>query len=278
MRTITPPELQPAVALANCIAVARDHYWGPRGIQDYELVLVLAGRFAYERPGQPLLPLRTGQVLCIPPGETHVLRRIDRGVEAAIACIHQELVPWGRRIDNDYRLVPNPETVTETQSEPEFRRLFRAAAAACEQFGRYRQLLLDTIALEIWLRLAEWWERAAGAPTTTRLARMLEFLYQHLTEPVSRQDLAAAFSLTPEYINAIFQRELGLSPTAFVQRERVKLATHLLQEEGLTVQETARQVGFGDPFYFSRIFKRLTGTPPSRIRSRRGPADPPGAH
>jgi transcriptional regulator GlxA family with amidase domain len=96
------------------------------------------------------------------------------------------------------------------------------------------------------------------------MQEMVGWLRQHLTEPVSRRDLAARLYVTPEHINAMFKKELGISPTQFVHRERVLLANRLMLTEGLSVKEAAARTGFCDQFYFSKVFKKVMGVPPSR--------------
>jgi len=95
---------------------------------------------------------------------------------------------------------------------------------------------------------------------------MVEWLRARLAEPVSRRDLAGAFFLTPEHVNALFRKELGISPTQFLHRERVLLAHRLMQSEGLSAKEAAARAGFCDQFYFSKVFRKMMGVPPSRAQ------------
>ena len=81
--------------MSNWIKVSPRAFWGPRTIPDCELVLIVEGRYAYERPGRDSLSLSPGMVLCIPPDEKHTLRYLDEDVAGWIACIHQELTARG---------------------------------------------------------------------------------------------------------------------------------------------------------------------------------------
>ena len=75
--------------------------------------------------------------------------------------------------------------------------------------------------------------------------------------------------VTPAYVNMIFKRELGTTPSALINRERMIVAHHLIRNQGLLVQEAAHRVGFEDPFYFSRVFTRIMGIQPSEIAQQR---------
>lgn len=61
-----------------------------------------------------------------------------------------------------------------------------------------------------------------------------------------------------------FRKEIGISPAAFVRRERCILARGFL-EAGLSVASTAERLGFSNPYHFSRVFKSGHGVPPSSL-------------
>ena len=94
---------------------------------------------------------------------------------------------------------------------------------------------------------------------------MVSYLRTHLDRKVTRRSLAREFGITPEHVNALFKKHLGVTPTQFIQRERMQKAYHYLRDEGLSVKETAARVGFDDPFYFSRVFKRLMHRSPTSV-------------
>jgi AraC-like DNA-binding protein len=99
---------------------------------------------------------------------------------------------------------------------------------------------------------------------SARIEQMAEYLRQRYRDPVGRLDLARHFGLTPQYVDTLFRRELRTTPTEFLNRHRVLLARNLIRQEGLSVQAAAEAVGFSDAFYFSKVFKRHLGVPPSK--------------
>jgi len=264
VNALQPEEIQPVVVVANYIVVKPGARWGWRRIRDFELVLIVHGRFVYETRGRAALGLQAGDVLCIPPGQEHVLARVQSPGSAVISCIHHELSAHGAWRNGDYGLDPFPAVVTHTYGDPAIHELFRRCSETFRAYSPYRAELLQTIAREIWLRLLEYRTGGPARRADSRIERMTAFLRERLDQPVTRRDLARAFSITPEHVNAVFKRELGVTPTQFVHRERVLRAWRLLREEGLSVKEAAARVGFGDAFYFSKVFKRILGVPPSR--------------
>ena len=59
----------------------------------------------------------------------------------------------------------------------------------------------------------------------------------------------------------------GLSTTEFIKKIRLSEANKLLKENSLTVSEIAYRVGFNDPSYFSRSFRKMFGKNPSEINT-----------
>jgi AraC-like DNA-binding protein len=261
-RLLGPPEFTPLPRYANYVDVYPGQCWGPRTIADTELVFVIAGQFRY-REGAGESTAGPGDVLFIPPDEEHTLTFLGTR-DGRFSCIHGELCEDGTWAAGDYRPVPMPATLTPTGVNPELRELFRRCAAAMSEYTHYRDALARSIYHQVWLMLSEYWvTRPASPHLSRRLQQMLDWLQEHLAESVSRKDLAHEFGLAPEYINAIFKAEIGISPTQYIHRERVMWAHRLLVDEGLSVKEVAAEVGFNDPFYFSRIFKKVMGIPPS---------------
>ncbi len=148
--------------------------------------------------------------------------------------------------------------------DPVLHELFQRCAAEFEGFHPYRDHLLGAILREIWLRLNGYWKHPPPRRPTRRLAAMTAYIRRHLGEPLTRRQLAQQFHLTPQHVNALFRRELGTTPGAFIRLERIRAAYRLLHDEGVSVKEAAAQTGFADPFH---VFKQVTGTPPGRLRT-----------
>ncbi|MET7279005.1 AraC family transcriptional regulator [Kribbella sp. NPDC005582] len=82
----------------------------------------------------------------------------------------------------------------------------------------------------------------------------------------SVQDYAAELGLTVKQLREAVRREAGLTPQELVLRTRLSTAKALLAEEELSVAAVARQVGYEDPAYFSRLFTARTGVSPRTFR------------
>lgn len=122
--------------------------------------------------------------------------------------------------------------------------------------------LVRILGQEFWFYLCE--KNPADNFADPRLARMLRYLDEKLLTHPTRQQLAKEFNLSPQQVNLLFRRGLGTTPGAYVQRRLIRAARELLHSEQLSVKETAARLGFCNPFYFSRVFKKITGCAPSK--------------
>lgn len=101
-------------------------------------------------------------------------------------------------------------------------------------------------------------------PRPAVLDRMTTFVAEHLDRPLSVQEIADAGGCSPATAERLFARHTGAAVSAWVRSERMREAATLLRTTGLRVGEVAREVGYDDPLYFSRVFRNAFGVPPTR--------------
>jgi AraC-like DNA-binding protein len=97
--------------------------------------------------------------------------------------------------------------------------------------------------------------------------KIVRFLNETYCSDLSREAFESSFDQTREYLCQIFKKYAGIPMLTYVHRLRIQRAKELLQTTGKPVSEIAREVGFQDPYYFSKVFKRLANETPSRYRS-----------
>ena len=82
-------------------------------------------------------------------------------------------------------------------------------------------------------------------------------------------DAIKKMPLNSDYVRKLFKKETGLTPHAYLLKERMELASSLIsgnitnRYSNYTVSQIAESCGFAEPLYFSRVFKKYFGTPPS---------------
>lgn len=85
-------------------------------------------------------------------------------------------------------------------------------------------------------------------------------------QPVSIGELAGKLGYHRAYFAQLFKRCKGCSPKQYLYRVRMEQAGHLLATTALTVEEIAASVGYNDPLYFSKHFRRWSGLSPTAYR------------
>ena len=91
-------------------------------------------------------------------------------------------------------------------------------------------------------------------------------------EELSVQQVAAQLHLSPGYLSTLMKRYTRMSFVEYMTSVRIKHAKRYLRESDFRVYEIAELVGYPDQFYFSRIFKRVTGHSPAEYRKQHGGA------
>ncbi|SHI77853.1 response regulator transcription factor [Desulfofundulus thermosubterraneus] len=142
---------------------------------------------------------------------------------------------------------------------------------AYNKFARQLSLCLSVEEMENWLvELALTGNGCSGEHggklVTGAVKRALAYIHENYQREISLTDLSRIIFLSPDYFSRAFKEQVGCTFSEYVMRLRIEKAKKLLAETDLPVGEVAQQVGYPDPNYFSRVFGRAMGVPPSRYR------------
>jgi transcriptional regulator GlxA family with amidase domain len=111
-----------------------------------------------------------------------------------------------------------------------------------------------------------------GAPTTapptpsTALARILDYIPAHLSEPLSVERLASVAAMSARSLARLFSSELRTTPHEFVESHRVDFARRLLGSSDLGLKVVAHRCGFGGAEQMRVIFQKRLGISPTAFR------------
>ncbi len=100
-----------------------------------------------------------------------------------------------------------------------------------------------------------------------RIMATIDFMEQHLDMPLSLADLAACASQSVPHYCKLFKRRTSQSPMAFFIQLKIRKACELLDQTDQSVKAIAEELGYDDPYYFSRQFKKIQGCSPSHYRA-----------
>ena len=154
-----------------------------------------------------------------------------------------------------------------TECQPVFDELIRCGGRTSRESGRLCEKLFECLLLKIAEARAPSGATERLAFTTYRTCREhMRRQYAHLK---TLQQVSAECHADAAYLCRLFRRYDHQSPYQYLLRLKMNRAAELLQEPGSLVKQVAEQLGFGDPFHFSRSFKRIFGVPPETFRGLR---------
>lgn len=133
---------------------------------------------------------------------------------------------------------------------------------SCLTFDDLQQKLADL------LRSSHTKTAGHNSDTTVLIEKIDKYICSHLAEPITNQTLSTHFGLSPSYLSRLFKEKKELSPSEYVTYLRIKMAKQLMQQSpSLLIKDIAQIVGYSDPLYFSRVFKKSEGIYPSEYLS-----------
>ena len=112
----------------------------------------------------------------------------------------------------------------------------------------------------------DYWD--GGNDARDRIVKSIEFMKQHLREPLRIATLSAVANLSRSHYTTLFRHVTGYAPLLYLNHLRMQRAVQLLNSTNLSIKAISDQLGFADQFYFSRAFRKLHGHSPSEHRSR----------
>ncbi|MDQ8737685.1 AraC family transcriptional regulator [Paenibacillus sp. LHD-38] len=97
----------------------------------------------------------------------------------------------------------------------------------------------------------------------------IAYMYKHYDKKLNLETLSAIAGLTPTSYSRSFKRSQCVSPIEFLNQIRIERAKEQLSQPDNTVKNVSALVGFGNEFYFSRLFKRSVGITPTLFIKRK---------
>lgn len=149
-----------------------------------------------------------------------------------------------------------------------------------EAFEQIYRLLMDKpyslqthihIAQTIRMQISTLGIAIGGTPHEKRRSQYIEQAIRIMSDQLDRSlkldDLASRIGLSKQHLIELFNETTGFPPIDYFLRMKMQRASQLLDLTELSIKEIASSLGFHDPYYFSRAFKKINGISPTAYRS-----------
>lgn len=99
------------------------------------------------------------------------------------------------------------------------------------------------------------------------ISKCIDFIYNHLNENISVEDIAEYIRLSRSYISTLFKQETSFSINEYITRKKIKTAENMLKYSDYDILEISNILGFSSQSYFTKMFKQYTSYTPKKYKS-----------
>lgn len=101
------------------------------------------------------------------------------------------------------------------------------------------------------------------------VAKAKKYIMEHYKGDISLNEVANTLSISPGYLSTIFKQYTGICFIDYVTETKIDQAKKLLRESDYKVYEISEMLGFNNAYYFSKVFKKVTGMTPSEFSGKK---------
>ena len=176
----------------------------------------------------------------------------------------------GSEVDKilDYYQLPNKENIFYSSTSPEYKWLFEQMIRELQLCRANYQELLTMALRHIFLLINRYLKESkkSGISAYNEIEHAIRYFNEHYKEDINIEDYAKSLHMSACWFNRRFKQVTKVTPLQYIISIRIANAKTLLETKDYNVAETAREVGFSNPLYFTRLFTKNTGVSPSEYK------------
>lgn len=116
------------------------------------------------------------------------------------------------------------------------------------------------------LDFAEKMRRLLNKPNSKHIRACKEYIYAHIKERITVEDLADALGVSASYLSRLFKKETGESISAYIRARKIAVAENLLKYTDHSMIEIANLLSFSSESHFIQQFREVVGLTPKKYR------------
>lgn len=230
-----------------------------RGRIDYQLIYIQKGEMIVWEKGTPI-SLKAGAVYLFRPEEPQ--RYETQKAPTTYFWIHftgkasKEILSFWEGTHFDIGEFPEIESFCRS-----FYRDYRIP-------GAFQSLYYEGRLISLIGNIAKKHEGKAKSKKYSEISSVLDYIEAVFPHKPSNEELAALCYMNKYHFIKVFKETMGEPPQSYLNRTVIEKAKTLLEDTALSVGEIALKLGFTDPLYFSRLFKKYCGISPKSYREK----------
>ena len=240
--------------------------WRPKGRLDYQLLYIVSGKGHFYFHGEDRVVYAGRMVLIQPRQEQHYEYFGEDKPE--VYWVHFT----GSDVKNILRSynIPMDDPIFYSGASSTYSYLFKEMIHELQNCKTGYEDLLTMYLCQIFLLVQR--TRQEERPTvSTYIQEEMEFarryFNEHYNEPISIQEYAESRNMSVCYFQRNFKQIVKHTPMQYLLTIRVNNAASLLETTDYSMAEIAAIVGYEDPLYFSRLFRKIKGVSPRDYRN-----------
>ena len=240
----------------------------PEGRNDYQLLYIAAGKgHFYFKGSKKATIVEKGNMILFRPKEPQVYYYYAKD-KTEVYWIHFT----GRKVEEylDSYELPKKDNVFFTGVSPDYpwiyNQIIRELQLQRVNYDDVIKLFLHHIFLTINRYIKE--GRQTKNETISDIERAVHYFNENYNKPISIEQYAQEHLMSVNWFIHCFKEVMNLSPMQYIVSLRIDSAKGYLDNSNKNINEIANIVGYENPLYFSRLFKKHTGMTPTEYKKR----------
>jgi len=239
----------------------------PKGRQDYQLLYIASGKGHFYFDGKEHI-IEPGNMILYRPGETQLYYYYAKE-KTEVYWVHFT----GCDVDTilDYYQMPTTENVFYTSTSPDYEWMYRQMIQELQLCRPNYEELLSLLLRHIFMIINRYIQegQTGGSQIQNEIERATHYFKEHYHEPISIEDYAESRHMSLSWFIRNFKQIVKMTPLQFITNLRITNAKSLLESTSYNITEIAQTVGYDNPLYFSRQFKKYTGVSPKEYKRKK---------
>lgn len=237
----------------------------PRGRVDYQLLYIAAGKAHFYFDGKEQI-ITAGHMVLYRPKEP---QKYDYYRE------DQTEVYWVHFTGGDVKNILRSYGLTDDKkvfycgSGLDYQNLFRTMINELQMCKEKYSEMLEMYLRQIFIMLQRYFANAARTEpirVIEEIDKATKYFNEHYNEDINIEEYTQKNYLSISWFIRAFKQCTGSTPMQYILSKRISNAETLLLDHSYNITEISQIVGYDNPLYFSRIFKKIKGLSPSEYR------------